>query len=152
MGNKSIKRRKLKILSVILIFLFFSTNFVFAGNVTLFWYPNSEPDLAGYRIYYGTSPRTDNCPPGGYQNKIDVGKTNTPENPSFTIDNLEEGKTYYFSLTSYDIHGNESCFSVEIRKALPKTKFSLFDPFVFFKKNLESFKPIYSLLNFLKGF
>jgi len=28
-----------------------------AGSVRLAWDPNTEPDLAGYRVYYGTSSR-----------------------------------------------------------------------------------------------
>ena len=94
------------------------------GTVTLSWSANNEPDLAGYRIYYGTSPRTGDCPPAGYPNKIDLGKTATPEKPNYKIENLEEGKTYYFSVTSYDASGNESCFSQEMSKIIPKAKIS----------------------------
>ncbi len=97
-----------------------------ASQATLSWKANTEPDIAGYKIYYGVFPRTDSCPPGGYPNKIDTGKTNTRNSPSYTIGNLEEGKTYYFSLTSYDISGNESCFSKEINKTMPAAKISLF--------------------------
>lgn len=90
------------------------------GTAILSWSANTEPDLAGYKIYYGTSPRTDSCPAGGYADKIDVGKTDTPDAPSYTIKNLAGGKTYYFSITSYDTSGNESCFSDEMSKALSK--------------------------------
>lgn len=88
------------------------------GTATLSWSSNTESDLAGYKIYYGTSPRTDSCPPGGYPDKIDVGKTETPEKPTYTIRNLEINKTYYFSITSYDTSNNESCFSEEISKIM----------------------------------
>jgi len=102
-----------------------SLNYVWAaGSATLSWSANNEPDLVGYRIYYGTSPRTGDCPPAGYPNKIDVGKTATPEKPNYKIENLEEGKTCYFSVTSYDASGNESCFSQEMSKIIPKAKIS----------------------------
>ncbi len=91
-----------------------------SGTATLSWSANTESDLAGYKIYYGTSLRTDNCPPGGYPDKTDVGKTNTPDRPSYTISNLENGKTYYFSVTSYDVSGNKSCFSDEMSKVIAK--------------------------------
>lgn len=96
---------------------------LFSGNPTtgqaqLSWNVNTEPDLAGYRIYYGISKRTDDCPPGGYHDKIDVGKTATPEKPSYKIENLADGKTYYFSITSYDASDNESCFSDEMSKTI----------------------------------
>ncbi len=90
-----------------------------SGTATLFWNANTESDLTGYRIYYGTSARTDNCPPGGYREKNDVGKTNTPDKPTYKLENLENSKIYYFSITSCDISGNESCFSDEMNKTMP---------------------------------
>ncbi len=84
-----------------------------SGKANLSWGPNKEADLAGYKIYYGASPRTGNCPPGGYPQKVDVGNKTT-----YTVDKLEKGKTYYFSITSYDKSGNESCFSAEVKKII----------------------------------
>src|SRR4030042_2765783 len=89
------------------------------GTAALSWNANTESDLAGYSIYYGPSPRSGDCPSAGYPEKIDIGKTNTPENPSYKIENLENGKTYYFSVSSYDTSGNESCFSDEMSKTMP---------------------------------
>ena len=91
------------------------------GTATLSWNANTESNLTGYRIYYGTSPRTDKCPPGGYPQNIDAGKTNTPEKPSYTINNLEEGQSYYFSITSYNSAQKESCFSDEVNKTIAKS-------------------------------
>jgi hypothetical protein len=90
------------------------------GVANLSWSANTESDLTGYRIYYGTSPRTGNCPPAGYPEKTDVGKTNNPGAPTQAIENLTPGKTYYFSISSYDISGNESCFFEEVSKSIPK--------------------------------
>ena len=37
-----------------------------AGQVTVAWDPNPEPEVAGYKIYYGTSP-------GNYTESFDAG-------------------------------------------------------------------------------
>jgi hypothetical protein len=73
-----------------------------AGGLLISWDANTEPDLAGYRIYYGTAPAT-------YDQMIDVGKET-----SRVIDNLQEGQTYYLVVTAYDLNGNESLPSAEI--------------------------------------
>ncbi len=94
------------LLSLIL-FLFHSN--AFSAQVMLAWDPNIEPDLAGYKMYYGTSS-------GNYPNIVDVGKyTNC------TVSDLEEGKTYYFATTAYDTYGYESGFSNEVSHFTPKT-------------------------------
>ncbi len=89
-----------------------------SGTATLSWDVNQESDLAGYKIYYGTTPRTSDCPPAGYTDQIDIGKTTTPDTPTYVLKNLENGKIYYFSITSYDSSGNESCFSAEMSKTI----------------------------------
>jgi len=101
-------------LTVVLISIGIFTNQVFAGSATLTWNANTESDLAGYKIYYGTSPRTGSCPPGGYVNNLNVGNTT-----SYTFSNLTDGQTWYFSVTAYDTSNNESCFSAEVSKVLP---------------------------------
>lgn len=112
--------KQIIIFTIFLILLLTAVDFVLAGTATLSWNANTEPDLAGYKIYYGTSKRTGDCPDGGYHEKIDTGKTDTPSKPSYKIENLKEGKTYYFSVTSYDTSDNESCFSGEMSKTFPK--------------------------------
>jgi hypothetical protein len=73
-----------------------------AETVTLAWDPNSETDLAGYRLYYGTTSRS-------YQNTIDVGNaTSTP------VSDLQKGATYYFAVTAYNDSGIESDYSNEV--------------------------------------
>ncbi|MBW2122995.1 MAG: cadherin-like domain-containing protein [Deltaproteobacteria bacterium] len=72
------------------------------GQVNLAWHANTEADLAGYRIYYGTSS-------GNYDSVVDVGNWT-----SCVIGGLEEGQTYYFAATAYDRCGNESDFSQEV--------------------------------------
>ena len=71
-------------------------------SVTLTWDPNSEPDLAGYKIYYGNSSRT-------YHSTVDVG--NVVEQQVF---GLTEGYRWYFAATAYDTATNESGYSNEV--------------------------------------
>jgi tetratricopeptide (TPR) repeat protein len=78
-----------------------------AASVSLAWNPNTEPDLAGYKIHMGTSSRK-------YSQVIDVGHVT-----SFTVSNLQQGQTYYFAVTAYDIFANQSRFSVEISATIP---------------------------------
>ena len=66
------------------------------------WDANSEPDLAGYKVYYGTSSRN-------YATSRDAGKVY-----SYTIADLQEGTTFYIAATAYDRYGNESAFSQEV--------------------------------------
>lgn len=71
---------------------------------------NSESDLAGYIVYYGTSPRTYLAMSTGIGLSGD-GSTGTP---SKIISGLLNGTTYYFGVTAYDATGNESTFSGEV--------------------------------------
>lgn len=84
----------------------------------LTWNESTEEDLAGYRVYYGTSPRVgdspDNCNLCGYDQMVDVNRTT-----SKNFSNLTGGRTYYFSVTAYDTLGNESPFSQEVIKETP---------------------------------
>ncbi len=74
----------------------------FAGGLLVSWDPNTESDLAGYRIYYGTEPAV-------YTEVVDVGNVT-----SYTIENLLEGETYFLVVTAYDLNGNESLPSAEV--------------------------------------
>jgi fibronectin type 3 domain-containing protein len=71
------------------------------------WDPNTEADLAGYNIYYGTATR-------GYGSPIDVGNQT-----EYTVNGLEEGQTYYFAAAAYDTNGNESDYSNEVSETIP---------------------------------
>jgi hypothetical protein len=72
------------------------------AKVTLEWDPNSEPDISGYRLYYGHSIRT-------YPYFIDVGNHTT-----YTLTGLSPTKTYYIAVTAYNTYDAESDFSNEI--------------------------------------
>ena len=78
-----------------------------AASVELQWDPNTEPELAGYKVHWGTSS-------GNYTASKDVGKTTT-----CTLTGLVEGKTYYFAATAYDGNSNESGYSNQISYTVP---------------------------------
>lgn len=97
------------VLSIIFIFLpSFST--AQTEQIRLAWDRNTEPDIAGYKVYYGNVSRSVN---GGYQYFIDV--TGNPQSPTCTL-TLDVGKTYYIAVTAYDSSDNESGYSVELRR------------------------------------
>ncbi len=87
------------LLTLLLLFLF--PTLTFGASVKIQWKPNSESDLAGYKVYYGTAHRT-------YAAPIDVGNVTTYE-----ITGLSAG-TYYIAITAYDTSGNESDYSYEV--------------------------------------
>ncbi len=72
------------------------------ADVELSWQPNSEDDLSGYRLYYGTQSRT-------YPHTQDV-----QNQTSHVLSGLDEGVEYFFSVTAYDANGNESSYSKEV--------------------------------------
>ncbi len=82
----------------------------YAASVTLTWQRNQEPDIAGYKVFYGTQSRQ-------YTNSftIDDSATSPPE-ISYTINGLQEGVTYYFAVKAFDLAGQESEFSEEVSK------------------------------------
>jgi hypothetical protein len=78
-----------------------------AAQVTLAWNQNSEPDVIGYKVYYGNAS-------GDYDWWIDVGNVTT-----FTVTNLSDGLTYNFAVTAYDSSNPplESTYSNEVYKS-----------------------------------
>jgi Concanavalin A-like lectin/glucanases superfamily/Fibronectin type III domain len=74
------------------------------GSAIVSWNANTEADLSGYRVYYGTSSRN-------YPNSISVGKVT-----SATITGLTVGTTYYIALKAVDTSGNLSGYSAEVTK------------------------------------
>lgn len=93
----------------LLIFICLSifSSVVFAGSSLLSWNQNTESDLAGYNIYYGTSSRS-------YGGPINVGK----DVITYEFINLDEGSTYYYAVTAVDESGNESGYSDEVSKTI----------------------------------
>ena len=73
-----------------------------AASLTLAWDANTEPDLAGYLVSFGTSP-------GQYTQTVDVGLTTT-----WTLGDAQASQTYYFVVQAYDSAGQRSDYSAEI--------------------------------------
>ncbi|HDL07884.1 MAG TPA: fibronectin type III domain-containing protein, partial [Desulfobacteraceae bacterium] len=96
--------KKLIILSILL--LSFTPFLAFAGSAVLNWQACADSDLAGYKVYYGTSSRS-------YGYPVYAGNACT-----YTIDNLAEGQTYYFAVTAVDTSGNECGYSAEVSKTI----------------------------------
>jgi len=77
---------------------------ILSGSVQLAWDPNSETDLAGYKVYYGTIS-------GQYASPPQTAGVSTA--PTYTVQNLAPG-TYFFVVTAYNTAGLESGFSNEV--------------------------------------
>jgi hypothetical protein len=97
--------------SAFIILSFFSLLLSFSGQaqaeqVSLAWDPNTEPELDGYKLYYGTAS-------GSYSQVINVG-----QNTQVTVSNLSRGVTYFFAVTAFNLQGAESDFSNEIEKTM----------------------------------
>lgn len=93
------------IVALTLLCVTFSAGTGQAATVTLGWEPNSESDLAGYKLYYGNSPRTQ----APYTQAVVI---NDKAATTWQI-TLDPG-VYYFALTAYDTSGNESGYSAEV--------------------------------------
>lgn len=114
MTTETIKRNILATcLSVaIILFVVGLNNFAFAaenGSLEFSWLPNTETDLAGYKIRYGTSHS------GPYDLVADVGNPSPVDGRiKGSVSGLSEGVTYYFVATAYNESGLESDFSDEV--------------------------------------
>lgn len=90
------------LIAVSILILFFYSYEVFSAPMTLAWDPNTEPDLAGYKVYFGTGSRA-------YGSPIDVGNVTT-----YTLVGLNQGHPYFISVTAYDRSNRESEYSNEV--------------------------------------
>ena len=79
-----------------------------AQSVTFAWNPNSETDIAGYIICYGTTPVV------GCANSVNVGNTTTARVSRLTI-----GRQYFFAVKAYDTAGLESPLSSPVTAIVP---------------------------------
>lgn len=108
---------KKKLQSLVLGFLFAMTMFlaiagiVEASGVTFVWNANSETDLAGYRLYQSQKAGTY----GDAFVKEIVAGTET-----VAIENLADGE-YFWVVTAFDTHGNESGYSNEVSLEIDTT-------------------------------
>jgi hypothetical protein len=80
------------------------------GAVRLEWNSVSEPNVNGYRVYYGTASRN-------YQQPFGQGAVSTTTN--YTVTGLAGPGRYFFAVTATNTLGKESGFSDEIFVDLP---------------------------------
>jgi hypothetical protein len=78
-----------------------------SSALTLAWDQNTEPDIEGYRVHYGTAP-------SNYKNTVETGGSTIVE-----IENLLPGTTYYIAVTAYNSLGLESLPSEEVTFTTP---------------------------------
>ena len=86
-GSRKLSRN-LVFFSVLLVALLISV-WARAEQVTLAWDANTEADLAGYKVHYGTAS-------GSYTTIVDVHNVITA-----TVTGLAAGQAYYFVVTAY---------------------------------------------------
>ncbi|GEM_PF-6930885 len=97
------KKNKLPGVFALVLFIFlYCSSFAGAVVVGLSWHPNTEPDLAGYKLYYGSESHT-------YNHVLDIGKTN-----SYSLSLPDSSQSLYVALTAYDVERNESAYSQEV--------------------------------------
>src|SRR5215203_3922440 len=76
---------------------------------TLAWNANTESNLAGYRVQYGTVS-------GSPSSTLDVGRVT-----SKLMTGLQQGTTYYFRVVAYNTSGQTSAPSTQIAYTVPRT-------------------------------
>jgi hypothetical protein len=94
---------------VLVIFTIVGAQAGWAAPVNLAWDPNTDTDLAGYKLYYGPTPRSQ----ATYPNVVVISKS------AVTWQLTLSSGTYYFALTAFDTSGNESAFSAELSTVVP---------------------------------
>jgi len=78
----------------------------YAGTITIGWDRNTESNIAGYRLAYGTQS-------GVYSSTIDVGN-----NTSYQVHSMSDATVYYFVVLAYDTAGHVSAPSQELRATI----------------------------------
>ena len=81
-------------------------------DVSLSWDPNTDSNLAGYKIYYKSGsfgPPYDGTGANEGDSPIDVGDVT-----EFTLTGLTDGATYFFVVTAYATQDLESGYSNEV--------------------------------------
>jgi hypothetical protein len=95
-------RTRLLVLAVMSALVLARASVLHAQTPTLVWDANTEPDVIGYRVYYGTQSRV-------YSAQVDVGNRT-----SYAIAGLDDSRDYYFAVQAYASSGLSSALSAEI--------------------------------------
>ena len=82
------------------------------GRISLFWPANPEADVAGYTIWRSTDP---NLPKDRWTKLTPALYTRT----TFTDENVEAARTYYYFITATDVSGNVSQPSEVVSETVP---------------------------------
>ncbi len=98
---------KIRRIPTLLVLFALLTASVYAGSVTVTWDRNTEPDVTGYTVLYGTQS-------GVYTFSQAAGSATT-----WTVDNLTAGRTYYFAVQAVNAAGMTSPLSQEVSASLP---------------------------------
>jgi hypothetical protein len=106
-GRKAVLKKWLGLAGAVLFMAGFNPAAHAVQSFSLAWNKSSDKKVTGYFLYYGTAS-------GQYTSKINFSK-----NTRATVSNLQEGKTYYFAVTSYNAQGVESVPSKEITFIVP---------------------------------
>jgi len=77
------------------------------NSIELSWESDTEPDLAGYRVYRSTGA-------GAFEKMGD-----SVQVPSYSDRAVEHGKTYHYAVSAIDKSGNESTRSGQVEATLP---------------------------------
>jgi len=96
-----------RILVILSAFLTLLSGQAIAASLQVSWNANTDADLAGYKVYYGTLT-------GTYGPAVDVRNVT-----AYQIANVQSGSTYYVAVSAYDSSGNESSRSTEVRATIP---------------------------------
>jgi len=88
--------------SLCAVFFFASAGAVHAATLRVAWDRNSEADVTGYRVLYGTASRV-------YSTTVDVGNVTT-----YTLPSLVGGRQYFIAVQAYNRAGLSSALSVEV--------------------------------------
>jgi hypothetical protein len=94
---------------IVLVFCGLTASRASAGGdeITLEWDPNPEPNVAGYKLYYGVAS-------GTYTRILDAGNAT-----SVAVPDMISNFTYYFAVTAYSSDGLESAPSEEVSYSVP---------------------------------
>jgi hypothetical protein len=107
-GKKKFFTKCLGFAGAILLLAGFSPAAHGAQSLSLEWNASKDKKVAGYFLHYGTKS-------GNYTAKVSVAK----KKPAITVPGLQEGATYYFTVTAVDSQGVESLPSKEISYIVP---------------------------------
>ena len=98
----------MKKFTLILVGLFFISAAAQAATILVEWDPNTEEDLAGYRVHYGWAA-------GEYTKVIEAGIETSCQFEAAPA----TGGTIHIAVTAYDTSGNESGYSDEATAFVP---------------------------------